>query len=376
MDTELIKHIKDVPFVMIPNSLARAECNNLSPAARGILVDLLSRPPGWRINASFIKKNNGLGKYKFTQITAELKKEGYLKIENIQDEHTGIFIGRKWHVYVSSQLETPQGGSTEGRIIGPADGQPINNNVVNKNTVVPSVMTEVITEDEVLPIGNSPSSASITPVIQTRISTFDYPEDSDEYALGSHIIDCVEESRNTYARYLTTPEGREAVIQNQAHVIHLMITKDDHKATDILKMFDLVQESPFWKGNILSAYKLRIQWDRLWSELAGAGSSFPVSDPTPKLTQELVEAYRSLINNPKFKPNYAQTQKFIEGSKRVKEFYQDTGINPNNWVRYLINCLEKTYVDGKSTTIYPGMFCSDNTWGILMPQYMQEIGLI
>lgn len=379
MDIKLIKHVKTQPFVMIPNMLAQREHNNLSLEAKGLLVDLLSRPPAWKIIGSYFMDLYKIGRDKFYNITKELQEKQYLYIEDIRDESTGQYIERKWHIYTEPAEFNNEEGDAEVQYHR-SPGEPnLINNIDSKE------YTEKYTKKENKIVSNSDFSKNaenqlpITNDIELpkRESNKDFAIDSDPYILGSHIIDCVAEYKNTYTRYLKSPEGREALIQNQAYYIDLIIRIDKHTPEEILFVFDWVQTSTFWKPNILSAYKLRTKWDRLCKAMQEAGYVLPVEDPNAELTAQVVEAYKALTNAPDFIPSAKKMISFIQASKRAVKFFEGRNINQKNWIKYLTNCLEKRYINSSSTfPIYPGTMCSDNTWEILMPQYLQEVGLV
>jgi len=365
METKLCKHVKRQPFVMIPNNLAQRECNALSLEAKGFLVDLLSRHPDWKIVGTYFMNLYEIGADKFYRITGELKEKKYLYIENIRDPNTGQFVERVWHVFDEpTEVDNSMVITAVGEIHSEGSPNLINTNI---NTNYMEIKTDELSEVS--------DSLNTDKKIPHRESTKDFPIDSDPYILGSHIIDCVDEHKNTYARYLTSIEGREALIQNQAYNVDLMIRIDKRTPEEILRVFDWVQTDTFWKPNVLSATSLRKYWDRLCKAMQEAGYVSPVDDPNPQLTSQIIEAYRALSNNFNFDPKPAQLQKFIEASNRAIKFFEGRALDPKNWVRYLTACLEKAYTN-KSGIVYPGTMCSDTTWDILMPQYLHEVGLV
>ena len=92
-----------------------------------------------------------------------------------------------------------------------------------------------------------------------------------------------------------------------------------------------------------------------------------------ELVGKLIVAYGRMINNTKFVPNQRQKHKFIEASRSMGEFFGRHKIIKDNWITHLTNCLTNTYLE-RGDPLYPGHFSSENTWGILMPQYLSEIG--
>jgi len=98
------------------------------------------------------------------------------------------------------------------------------------------------------------------------------------------------------------------------------------------------------------------------------------SEYDQKLVNDLIKAYGYLINNKSFIPNQRQKHKFVESSKMAKEFFERCKIPKENWVKHIMNCLNNVYVN-KGEVLYPGHFSSDNTWNVLLPQYIAELGI-
>jgi len=92
------------------------------------------------------------------------------------------------------------------------------------------------------------------------------------------------------------------------------------------------------------------------------------------LVDNLIKAYGCLINNKSFIPNQRQKHKFVESSKMAKEFFERCKIPKENWVKHIVNCLNNVYIE-KGEVLYPGHFSSDNTWNVLLPQYVAELGI-
>jgi len=89
----IIKHICKKNYVVISNSFAQNK--NLSYEARGVLLELLSRPEDWVVH-----KNQLCNKYckitKLNRIFTELKNAGYLKL--IHKRSNNKISGNEWIV--------------------------------------------------------------------------------------------------------------------------------------------------------------------------------------------------------------------------------------------------------------------------------------
>ena len=89
----VIKKLKqDVNYVQVPNETARNK--ELSPEARGILIELLSYPEDWEIHKESLYCE-GMGREKLNRIIKELRTKKYLFLIDIRDPK-GRIIDRVW----------------------------------------------------------------------------------------------------------------------------------------------------------------------------------------------------------------------------------------------------------------------------------------
>ena len=70
-------HSFDDHFTQIPNAWLRDE--NLSLAAKGLLAQLMSHAPGWKISQESVARQNGVGKDYIRKVINELIQAGYLE---------------------------------------------------------------------------------------------------------------------------------------------------------------------------------------------------------------------------------------------------------------------------------------------------------
>lgn len=99
-----------------------------------------------------------------------------------------------------------------------------------------------------------------------------------------------------------------------------------------------------------------------------------IEDGYQELTQRIIRLFSRLNNNLEFKPSNEQMVKFIEASRRMTKFFEGKkGIMKEDQIGYLRGCMRKNFLD-IGRPLYPGNLCSENTWEILMPQYLAEIG--
>jgi len=91
----ILRHKQDANFVTIPNELAQNP--DLSYEAKGLLLELISRPADWKLVKEQLVRGH-CRDHKLTRIIKELKETGYLYLIDLRDDNTGHFIDRVWVV--------------------------------------------------------------------------------------------------------------------------------------------------------------------------------------------------------------------------------------------------------------------------------------
>jgi len=202
-----------------------------------------------------------------------------------------------------------------------------------------------------------------------------YEKESIEYTLSALLIDLVNKRSNVYSRYMDNPEHVELLIQKHAYYFDRLLNKDGKDINELMSVFEWSQQNDFWRQNIKSSYKLREKYDTILDQMTEDFKyDVSIADEFPLVTEKFIKVFRALISNPSYKPSVKEQNKFIAAARRATEFYVPRNIHPDYWPEYLMRCLEKNFLNS-GLTIYPGNFNSDHTWNILMPQYLQEIGL-
>jgi hypothetical protein len=82
-------------------------------------------------------------------------------------------------------------------------------------------------------------------------------------------------------------EKKERTIRDWAGHVRLMREQDSHTEAEIGAVIDWCQKDDFWRSNILSAKKLRKQWDALTAQMRRGGASTqtnPIKYAQPTLT--------------------------------------------------------------------------------------------
>ncbi len=84
--------------------------------------------------------------------------------------------------------------------------------------------------------------------------------DSIEIGLAQHLFSLIKENN---------PGAKEPNFQEWARSIDLMLRVDKRQADNIKAIMTWAQHDEFWQRNILSAEKLRKQYDQLWLKMGG-----------------------------------------------------------------------------------------------------------
>lgn len=305
---------------------------------------------------------------------SKLKELGLIKEEN--------FDGRKRFLKSNLKLAIldDKGNLTLYRSLLPKPSEsasyPVGESDVSLDTVVSNSPSNTIENIQMSNNKNVPSPAGLVDVSSPKPYTSKvYDKESLPYKFAEALIAVVSKRRGTYNRYLKTDVGREKLLQNNSYSFDLLLRKDKKDVKEVLDVLTWSQEDDFWKNNILSADKFRLQYDRLLSQMQAKGIGSSAPDPNADFTKKLIDVYRALIHNPGFNPSPLQRIKFIEASKKATEFFFTRGLeNQDPWDNYILRCLSKNYVE-RGETIFPGHFCSTHLWEVLMPQYLSEVGL-
>jgi len=206
----------------------------------------------------------------------------------------------------------------------------------------------------------------------------DYAPDSFQLQFAESLfVFVLEVAPGTYNRYLPHREAVNTVIQNSANQINLLMIKDGKKEAQINAVFAYVKESDFWRTNIRSGATFREKFGVLELQMKEQNLETlesEVDNPDERLTQKIVGIYRALLDNPDYHYSSKSLPKFIMATEKVKHFAAIRELSTSQVIGYLLDCLQKTYQE-KGDVIFPGHLCSDHTWDILMPQYLQELGL-
>ena len=118
-------HSFDDHFTQIPNAWLRD--SRISLGAKGLLAQLLSHAPGWRISQESLGRDNGVGRDAIRTLINELLEAGYLlRSEDRERNEKG---------YLGGYTYTTQDPTAEPMLDKPTQDNPLhkNNNIKNTN---------------------------------------------------------------------------------------------------------------------------------------------------------------------------------------------------------------------------------------------------
>jgi hypothetical protein len=371
-------------FISVPNLLAQQE--DLSYEARGLLIELLSRPQDWVVRKKQLLRSYCKGA-KLDRLIRELKDGRFMYMYSFNDSKTGHFVGR-WMVsnkprteieFLDSLTKKDENFRFARHGQNPTRAKPdtgkspplhITDNIQTTEEINTTEEEQVSSPRKDL---GEPSSTSL-PTVDFKKR---YPEESLPYKLSDLLIEMVNQRMpGQYARYLQTEESRYLLIQRNAKPIDLLLNRDHRDVNEVLEVLQWSQEDSFWKNNIRSGESFRRQYSVLLSRMIESGCGSLAPDSNPELTQRIIGSYRALIAYPSFSPSPVQHGKFILASARMMSFFEKyQEVDEFEWTSLLMRCLEKQYSD-KGEKVYPGHYCSDHTWEVLMPQFLLEAGLV
>jgi len=205
-------------------------------------------------------------------------------------------------------------------------------------------------------------------------------EESEPYLIASYLRALV---LKKYPKYDFTRCQNKIYLKNKlqkcARSIDLMIRIDKRPPAEIIEVIEWAQNDEFWCKNILSADKLRIQYDRLLIAMLPKNGSKEkqivlIHDPRPDITEKIEGQYRRFMGG-NYVASTADRNNFIETTKIMLEKLGPKP--PADHVDALLDDIVLTLREvysNKGGVVYPKMFCSDHTWNKLLPQILTNMG--
>jgi hypothetical protein len=121
-------HAFDDHFAQIPNDWLRD--GSISLEARGLLAQIMSHRPGWKLSIKSIAYQNSIGKTKVKRILDELMDAGYLeRSEKQAHDENGHLAGFDY------TTRDPHGGVQEPYKAGPYKAEPVKDSEPPKKTI-------------------------------------------------------------------------------------------------------------------------------------------------------------------------------------------------------------------------------------------------
>lgn len=116
-------HSFDDHFTQIPNDWLRD--SRISLGAKGLLAQLLSHAPGWRISQESLGHSNGVGRDAIRTLINELLEAGYLSRSEDRERNEKGYLG--------GYTYTTQDPSAEPTLDNPTQDNPLHKNNIIKN---------------------------------------------------------------------------------------------------------------------------------------------------------------------------------------------------------------------------------------------------
>lgn len=293
----IIRGREESQFLTISNELAQN--TSITRAAKGLLVEILSRPADWRVSLAQLKKDGIEGRDAIRTMLKELVAAGYIKVM-AREREQGKFGKWLYYVYSSPQAancESEQASDKDGFVVngrtyfkttsdgfsdtgstsvgfsgtgstGTGESDPTNtystntestNTEESKSSCPPSEEADV----------KLPTQEPADEVPQQKNSSgkrkYRYDPEGIEVALAKHMLECIRKR---------DPEYKEPNIQVWAREMDLMLRLDGRTPEEIKKLSGWSQKDSFWCKNVLCPEKLRKQFDRLRAEINSEGDEY------------------------------------------------------------------------------------------------------
>lgn len=113
----------------------------------------------------------------------------------------------------------------------------------------------------------SSSNADASDDDAKNISKKFFSPDSKEYQLAQYLLETIIEKENSVRYKALSPSQKEQKIQSWARHIDLLLRVDKRPEDEIQSVIDWATGDQFWRTNILSADKLRKQYDKLIGQM-------------------------------------------------------------------------------------------------------------
>lgn len=226
------------PYTHLYNKTLRD--SRLSYKARGLLSYMLSMSDNWKFYTKSIVDNSDKdGRDSVLSGLRELEKYGYLQRKTSRGE-SGKFDAQDWIVFDTPTF-SPQTGFPDTDKPDTDNPQLRTNNIKNYQSKEPSCH-------------KSPT----------------YDDDSPYFKLASFLSECIAKNN---------PKAKLPNLQKWSDDMRKLVEIDKRSLHDVSKVIKWSQIDPFWSTNILSASKLRKQFDQLYLKMTKEATKPKPAEP-------------------------------------------------------------------------------------------------
>ena len=213
-------------FTVITNEICQNE--KLTYEAKGLLIELLSRPENWKIRlAQLIREHTGGSKLR--RIVKELKTAGYIKIKNIYKN--GLISDRIWIVCEKTEQKHTENSQKVLKTL----------NTGNLNLRKP-----LIKENQPLQIKNKDNNTNK-----------DKNKDKEYKDIVTDFVKYLRYSSPNIIKGIFKRQSEHKFINSQIETIDKLIRIDNRSLNDVIKAIHFGLHDQFWKQNFYSLTKLR-----------------------------------------------------------------------------------------------------------------------
>lgn len=227
---------------------------NLSFKAKGLLAYMLSLPDDWVFYESEITKHATDGKHSVRAGLQELESNSYL-VKNQSRDESGKFSNVEWILHDEPLSENR---STDN----PPTEKPTTENQ--------SLLNTDLTNDLSIPSTDKKKSR--------KPAKADYDDASPYMQLAKEFFSEIQKNNS---------EAKEPNYQKWADDIRKLVELDGKSLENVRSVMAWSQKNNFWKGNILSAKKLREKYDQLKVQSGNFKARKSEDDPSRFIPKEL-----------------------------------------------------------------------------------------
>lgn len=260
---QALHKLNQLGFTQVPNEVLDDE--RLTMADKGLFSILWRQSDDWQFYEAELIKRSKDGRDAFRTAKNHLKEFGYLMIEQTRDKNGRLSLG-KWYLNpypgkkIVKSLDKPQddgistvdGFSVDGKTDDGLtdDGKPTTNNTNSNNTNCNKTNGKKRITSELL-------CSSDTPPKKSKKKA-KYDSESKPYRCALKLQDEILKNK---------PDFKRPNMQKWADTFRLMNERDKRSWKSIGDVIIYATQNEFWRVNILSADKLRKQFDRLQLEM-------------------------------------------------------------------------------------------------------------